>query len=548
MKNILLAAILCFVAVTAQVGAQSRIQHAVSSIQSGDYDDARNTLKNLIYTPGEDQEAALYLMIKVELADENPQEALDFADRLLSLFPRGDYVQYAHFGRAEALYLMHSEDAAKEELNWVIRNATDRRLTADAEHTLQTVFKGEGLEQASSGMESEFEPPPASGKYSLTEGRIALLLSFPDPDDPSAGDLQRGFRFAADYGTEPFPATIIRVGSPFEAASAARDLMNDERLVLLLFAGDEGSAMAVTLLSREYGVPVIKLNTSPRGFTGFSPMLFEFLPSTFGQAQALGDFATNDLHNDFALVLASEDEAGRAGREGFIQGVVSSGGSVDAVASYPTSATNVRKELAEVFSAEPRMARGESPLKSLLSKDERERLFGDRNAGEVLEDAFADASHEDTITTRESFYFSLSSENIDNFSSQLSIIPKRTTLFGNSSWIDVSALERQATVTDGMYISVPLLPSVLDTSAYVDRYVTATGAPPGPWELLGIDAGEYVGFMMKAHPASRKEFVKLLEKSDRFDGLSVVVDFNDDRENSFARILQHRHGDLQTIR
>ncbi|MBU1636146.1 ABC transporter substrate-binding protein [bacterium] len=548
MKHTVFAAIICLVVLAAQLSAQSRIQHAVDSIQSGDYDGARRTLKTLIYSPGEDQEAALYLMIRVELADGNPREAMNFADRLLSLFPRGDYVQYAHFGRAEAFYLLNSREAAQEELNWVVRNATDRRLTAEAERALEAVFKGEGIAGAASEITSEFEPPPASGRYSLTEGRVALLLSFPDPDDPSAADLQRGFRFAADYGTEPFPATIARVGSPFEAAGAARDLMNDKDLLLLLFAGDEGSAMAVTLLSREYGVPVVKLNTSAKSFTEFSPLVFELLPSTFAQARSLGEFATNDLHNDFALVLTPEDETGRAGREGFMQGVTAFGGSVDAVVSYPSSATAVRKELAEIFSAEPRMARGESPLKSLLSKDERERLFGSRNAGEVLEDAFMDESYEDTITTRESFYFSLSSENIDNFSSQLSMIPKRTTLFGNSSWIDVGALERQASVTEGMYISVPLLPSVSDTSAYVDRYVTATGAPPGAWELLGIDAGEYVGFVLKGNPSSRRELAKILEQAERFDGLSVVVDFNEEHENQYARILQHRHGNLQTIR
>ena len=548
MKRTILAAAICLFVFAVQLFAQSRIQHAVDSIKSGDFDGARRTLRTLLYAPGEDQEAALYLMIRVELAESNAQEAMDFADRLLSLFPRGDYVQYAHFGRAEAFYLMDSPEAAREELNWVVRNASDRRLSARAQEALELTAGETEMPVSESGIISEFEPAPASGHYSLTEGKVALLLSFPDPEDPSAADLQRGFRFAADYGSEPFPATIVRVGSPFEAASAARDLMNDPNLELLLFAGDEGSALAVTFLSREYGVTVIKLNTSDRSFTEFSPLVFEFLPSTFTQAKALGEFATGILQNDFALVLTPENETGKAGREGFIQGVSSLGGSIDAVISYPSTTTNVRRELAEVFTAEPRLARGEPPLKSLLSKEERERLFGDEDAGEVLEDAFSDSTYEDTITTRESFYFSLDSEDIDNFSSQLSIIPKRTTLFGNSGWIDVGALERQTTVTNGMYISVPLLPSVSDTFVYVDRYVTATGAPPGPWELLGIDAGEFVGSVMMDAPESRREMVKTLEKSERFSGLSVVVDFAGKHENRYTRILQHRYGSLKTIR
>jgi hypothetical protein len=302
------------------------------------------------------------------------------------------------------------------------------------------------------------------------------------------------------------------------------------------------------LLSREYGVPIIKLNSSAKSFAEFSPMLYEFLPSTLTQAKVLGQYATEALNNEFAMILAPEDEDGRAGRDGFMQGVISHKGTVDAVVYYPPNPTSVRRELADVFSAAPRMARGESSLKSVLSREEREQLFGDKNAGEVLGDASAEPTYEDTITTREAFYFSLTPENIDNYASQLSSIPARTTLFGNSSWIDYGALERQTSVTNGMYIAVPLLPSVSDTLSYVDGYVKATGAPPGPWELLGIDVGEFAGGIISKQPESRKQVLDLISKCGPFEGLSVNVRFNEDRENSFARILRHSDGELTTIR
>jgi ABC-type branched-subunit amino acid transport system substrate-binding protein len=548
MRHTLFSVILSLLLLTVQSFSQSRIQYAADDFRKGDYVSARQTLKNLIYAPGEDQEAAMYLMLRIELAESNGQEALSVADRLLSLFPRGGYAQYAHFSRAEAFYLLQQPDAAREELTWVSRNATDRRLNPEVERALASIQGETKIENATAETPLVFDPIPASGRYTLKEGRVVLLLSFPDPDDPAAADLQRGFRYAADYGSFPYPATIVKVASPLEAAGAARDLMSDDKLLLLLFAGDEGSAMTVTLLSREYGVPVIKLNSSAKSFTEFSPMVHEFLPSTFTQAEALGKYATEALNNDFTLILSPEDEDGRAGKDGFMQGVISQKGTVDAVVSYPPSATSVRRELADLFSAAPRMARGESPLKSVLSREEREQLFGDKNAGEVLGENSAEPAYEDTITTREAFYFSLTPENIDNFASQLSAIPIRTTLFGNSSWIDYSALERQTSVTNGMYIAVPLLPSVSDTLTYVDGYVKATGAPPGAWELLGIDAGEFTGGIMNKQPNSRKQIVDLLVQSDPYYGLSVNVRFSKDRENNFARILRHSDGELTTIR
>jgi hypothetical protein len=548
MRHAYLCVILSLLLLTAQSFSQSRIQYAADDFRKGDYESARQTLKNLIYAPGEDQEAAMYLMLRIELAEGNGQEALTVADRLLSLFPRGGYTQYAHFSRAEAFYLLQQPDAAREELTWVSRNATDRRLNPEVERALAAIQGETKFESETAETPLVFDPIPASGRYTLKEGRVVLLLSFPDPEDPAAADLQRGFRYAADYGSSPYPATIVKVGSPLEAAGAARDLLSDGNLLLLLFAGDEGSAMTVTLLSREYGVPVIKLNSSAKSFTEFSPMLYEFLPSTLTQAQVLGQYAMGALNNDFALILSPEDEDGRAGKDGFMQGVISQKGTVDAVVSYPPSATSIRRELADVFSAAPRMARGESPLRSVLSREEREELFGDKNAGEVLGDTSVEPTYEDTITTREAFYFSLTPENIDNYAAQLSSIPARTALFGNSSWIDYGALERQTSVTNGMYIAVPLLPSVSDTLAYVDGYVKATGAPPGPWELLGIDAGEFTGGILSQQPESRKKICDLLSESDPFVGLSVNVRFNENRENSFARILRHYDGELTTIR
>jgi hypothetical protein len=80
------------------------------------------------------------------------------------------------------------------------------------------------------------------------------------------------------------------------------------------------------------------------------------------------------------------------------------------------------------------------------------------------------------------------------------------------------------------------------------QYETATGAPPDPWELLGIDAGEFVGQYVATKSTNRTAVKKSLSSVEEFTGLAVTVDFNGGRENRFARILQHRNGELTVAR
>jgi hypothetical protein len=369
-------------------------------------------------------------------------------------------------------------------------------------------------------------------------------MAFPDPEDPAPISLERGFRYASNYGTAPFPVTIVRVSSSFEAARAAKDLMSQDSLLMLLFAGDEGSAMVVTLLSSEYSVPVLKLTSNLRSFTEFSPSLFEFLPSGRTQSESLGEYATRDLDLPYSLILAAENEEGDEMSRSFSNGVTSSGGTVDGLILYPPSTSTVRRELSDLFSSEPRVARGEVPPSSVLTKKEREQLFGGEGAGEVLTQTVQAPPGAPT----ESFYFSLTADNIANFSSQLSIVPTGTILFGNSSWLDTPALEKQSRVTNGMFIVAPLLPEVPDSSDYVMRYEDAIGAIPDPWEILGIDAGEFVGTRIVSVYSSRSAIKKGLPDDAEYRGLGVVADFRGGHENSYARILQYRGGNILVIR
>ena len=73
---------------------------------------------------------------------------------------------------------------------------------------------------------------------------------------------------------------------PLEATLAAKEWMQRDSIVAVVFAGDEGSAAAVALESNEYRCPTLKLTADARSMTPISPYLIEFLPSAEAQARA----------------------------------------------------------------------------------------------------------------------------------------------------------------------------------------------------------------------------------------------------------------------
>ncbi|MBU1985288.1 ABC transporter substrate-binding protein [bacterium] len=392
------------------------------------------------------------------------------------------------------------------------------------------------------------EPSTAAVHVETESGSgVALMLAFAWMNDPAALSFERAFAFAMNREGLGGHVTIVRPGSPFEAASACDSLTASDGPLLLVFVGDEGSAAAVTLRSAESGMPLLKVTADQRAYTSFGPRIFEFLPSGRMQAAAMGRFAARELELKHLMVLAPNDAKGRAHAEGFREAVDRLGPDVEILRFYPAQATSVRNEVADIFAGQSRTERGGLPLQSALSPNERTAMFGNPSSGEVL---FGAADSEDTADSiePEGFFFVLSPERVEMFSSQLPRLPAGTTLLGNSSWLNPDALARWTSLTNGMYIVAPLLPQGKDTVTILGDFEIAQGRAAEAWELLGLDAGTFTARLMKRQPQTRGEIARLIPALTPFVGSAVEVDFSKGNENRAARILQYEYGELREIR
>ncbi|MDD5089170.1 MAG: ABC transporter substrate-binding protein [bacterium] len=398
--------------------------------------------------------------------------------------------------------------------------------------------------------------PPSSRDSAITRSErdetgagLVLMLGFSWMDDSAAVGFERAFRFALNRSQYVGRFDVVRPGSPFETLSLCDSLAMTGGPLLAIFAGDEGSAAAAAMRAAEQGIPLLKITADQRSYTEIGDRVFEFLPSGQKQAEVLGRFAALDLGLAVGMILTPQDAKGRAHAAGFAKGTTQAGGRIEAERFYPAFAANVRNEIAELLGNEQRKARGALPLTGALTEEEREQMFGDPLGGEMLLGGRdADSLMPSGSVGSEGLYFVVAPERVETFASQLTRLPEGTILLGNSSWLNENALARYPSLTEGMYLTAPLLQHGDETAPLLAIYQESNGSLADAWELLGLDAGDFVSQVMNRSPRSRQDVVHQLSSMPPFAGAAVTVDFSEGKENRAARILQFEAGEFRVVR
>ena len=521
----------------------SRFDNAMEAFQRGKMARAQKLLERILSTPQPEQEdAAMFLLIRVHLARRNEARAADVAERFVKRFPDSPYFDDAHYAQAEAHFLRGDLIRCAQELAWVIENAPDERLREKARVVLPQLAKKARSDEEIARLE-EVSAIPVPSEFPISSGAVVVLLAFPDRDAPEAHALRQAMEFAAVRGPLRFPVVFHEVVSSHECAQTAIRLFEDETVGLVVFAGDEGSATTLSVLSNHYQVPVLFLTGYTSSLCDLSDYLFEFMPSRKTQGLALGKYAGEELQIRSVLELVVDDEEGRALEAGFRQGAEETGAAVVGREWFLPTSHSIRAPLRDLFTPPRGENEPEGLLSTALTDSEMAALWG-TNKGEVLllkEDSSTTFTRTPAPAGKRALFFCIPSGRASNMISQMGTLPRRTTFLGNSAWIDIEALQEYPEVSDGLIIAAPLLPEVEFRGLMQQIYEDSIGRPASLWELLGIDAAKFVGEIVSAKPESRSEFKETLEQSEPFFGASVQLDFMGGRENQTVRILKYKN-------
>ncbi len=528
------------------VSAGSLLDEALESFRRGDFGHAQRVLEEILSRPAPLQEdAAMFLLVRVHLARHEGAKATDLAERFLKKFPESLYLDDAHYARAEALFLEKELVACAQELVWVVENAADNRLREKALWVLPRLTEKSRTSQERKRLTEIVVQVPQELPIPATA--VVVLLAFPEGEAPEAQALRQSMNFALQHTSPRVSVTFKEVASTYECAQTARQLMENERTRLLVFAGDEGSAATLALLSNSYQIPVLMLTGYAHSFTDLSDYVFEFLPSRFTQSSALAQFATQDLQIRSFLELVASDDEGRALEGGFRRGVERAGGAVKAVQWYSPRAPSVRAPLRSLFAASGKDSKEEAQLSAALTDSELTALWGG-SEGEVLLLNRDDSLQVLTQGAKEALFFAIPSGRVADMASQMGSLPPQTILLGNSAWIDEQALVQYPEISEDLIVAAPLVPEIEEPGFLQQLYEDSVARKAGLWELLGMDAATFIAAVMTRQPDSRRVMKDALHEIGPFEGASVQIDFQEGRENREVRILRYEDGIFQVLK
>jgi ABC-type branched-subunit amino acid transport system substrate-binding protein len=545
----LTGAVFCLLSVSAADGG-SLLDEAVEYYRLGELNRAEDVLATILSRPAPPQEdAAMFLLIRIHLARGDGAKAADLAERFFDHYPESSYLDDAHYARAEALFLSEELIACAQELLWVVERAADSRLREKALKVLPHLTERSRTSRERERVE-EITAALVPVQPMIPRGAVLVLLAFPEQDAPEARALRQSMEFAASRGASRFPVAFREVTSSYECVETARRILADGNVRLLVFAGDEGSATALALLSGQYEVPVLMLTGYAHSLTSLSDYVFDFLPSRETQGFALGEYAADYLEVQSALELVVSDEEGQALEKGFRAAVETAGAAVEAVEWYSPTAPSVRALLRELFT--PSRGTGEegSPLSTALTDSEMAALWGS-STGEVLllkePDSLRPPPTHETSGKR-ALFFGIPSGRAGDMASQMGTLPRRTMLLGNSAWIDPGALKEFPEVCDGLVVSAPLSPEVEAPGLVQQVYEDSVARPASLWELLGFDAAAFIATILTYQPDSPGAMRQALLSAGPFSGFAVRVDFEGGRQNRAVRILRYEHEAFTVLR
>lgn len=513
--------------------ASPELRTALSQYEGGDFATSRKSTQAILLSGrGDELEAALYLLTRIDLAERNGEQAVRGAERLVRAFPNGEYYAFARFSLAEALFLTGEIERSHRELQWCADSSGVSRLI---DRATEILAEREEFAQADYLFPADGAARDREALGNEHRAHVVLLLSFPDANDPAPKQLDQAFVFACQQ-LDAFDCEVWHAGSALGAIQAL-DTAAQNEVDLIVFAGDEGSATALALANSAHSLPILKLTSTPRSLAAMCESMVEFLPSQETMAGVAAKYAAMELGLRHGILLTPDSDLGRAHHDGFAR-AKDFGVALDADHTYPADAGNVRRELYDVLAAPARLERGGEMVDALLSREEREKLFGG-GAGEVsVQAASLEESDSMSSDAEEVLFFSLQSEHINNYCSQLGNLPQGMLLVGNSGWLDERSLIAQAKITRNMLITAPLLPQAdRHTELYLaldernDFDLTA-------WELLGIDAADFVSAVLTEQLARGADFVQAARDLGYFRGAAVHAEIGANGENRMARILK----------
>jgi len=374
--------------------------------------------------------------------------------------------------------------------------------------------------------------------------RIGVILPLSGAMVNEGQGLLRGMEFAVREfnATAQEPLQLVvrdSQGKMVKAVNAARDLIDNERVVALLGELESDKTVALALVAAQSGAPLVAPTATEKGIASLGPMIFQANSSLELRARRLAQYAVQQLRLRTFATLAPEDDYGREMVEEFVGTTEGLGGTLLAQQWYARGPKGLAKALDAIREAGLQKAREDS----LLAK--RDTAVAKDSEGQPQEKELPPP-----VTSIDGLFLPVYSEDIPYIAPQLALRDIRTQLLGGDHWFDLDILRSNQSYVNGVIFTRDKYP-VEDDPAFRDfrnRFRREMGTTPERFEIYGYDAMRVVLQTLRGGATTRERLGQALSEVANFQGVGGKITFrNSGRVNSEVNLLQFKDGRLLPI-
>lgn len=542
---------------------EMNFNRALQAYEEARFTDAASIFRELAFPdrPHPKVTASHLMWARSLLKQHSFDQALDAAASLSEKYPASSYNDDAHYIRAEAFFGLMEYINCAAELITVIEEGTDNRLQDKARDHLQSLSKSLLTERQRRSLS---ERAALSSTRRIVLGLeetiladqglvIGVVLPLTGPDAAVGLGLKQGIEFALNQwkNTSKLPVFLSihdSKSSAYATAQIARDLLELEKVSMILCAGNEGIVTACASQSDAKHIPCLILNPQTYSLTTLGESVFQLYPDRRTEGEALARYAVETLGLRTYAVLASATDQGKEMANGFAETVEKHGGEIliqewfyPGSLDFDVQFTRIRERGWGIFeAAQPDTE--EVPEEEQAPEDS---IWAYLVNGEILdmEEMDAEDSLEIPIDVYDGFLIVPDPDDVDVLAPQFVYYNFNSQLIGSRDWDYEDAFETNRNYLSGIVYSSDVFwdPDYSFDVEWISDFRIATGATPEQPQIMGFDGTMWLLNAIRNDDDSPEELRQRLFDQPQFRGKGGAYNFNE-RMNISVPIAKYTRG------
>lgn len=548
------------------------------------------------------QTAGLLMLSKTFLALKDNENALLYADQLISEFPKSSYTAFAHFVKACVLYDEKDTFSALSELTSAVEASQKQEFQYRCESAateligggvqikqLERLYKGRnwvkarpilsiwraqlhhqnGESDKALDLINEFIESRPEQRYRViaeklkaqfeqnptTRFRIGIVQPVSGFFSTEAKDFLRGMAFALKQRKNQSPKIELLLGDSkgtfAETVKTTIDLIDmDVDLIVGELEGDKSAMMAGLLYRTD--IPLVIPITTDNQLTDLQSSIFQTNSSQEVRGAALAKYAVGTLHMKTFATLAPTDEYGNGLTDAFTNAVDRLGGTIVSQQWYSSGTTDFSRQLESIREAGFRYTVKDSlralgrdvemsRIDSLYSRMDRSVRFRSENR-----EGLAKMTNI-PMTAIDGIFLPMYEEDIPYIASQFALYNIKAGLLGGDYWYNLEELRKQQRYLEGIIFMSGYYFSEtdLDYINFVRDFRTATSTSPGVMASYGYNVMNLLLNGIDGGQTMSSAITDYLSGEEEFQGLGTTISFRHrQRVNQYVNILQFLNGNI----